>query len=494
MRSSLIAIFVLYQSIPTYAFGDHKLLSQLQIRGGDDQSTSDQSLPRAEAAKDKGVASESKAFVEGKSGSDNKDELSKGSSSGTQSSTPTDTNYGRKGITSTLSVTSKLAKDIRHHFGDTKKNVGKIKDASLLNLKIKADKLKEQQFSLRENLNLDLASNAWIKLRGISDKLKERQFSLRETLPLERASNTWIKLRGMSNVGLHSFGQRSNKTFQTLFAEPHGETTIILAVLTICLLGTSIGFRSYLYFVSVGQSVCIGLVSMVSLIAFNVLSKYPIPILTNIQSFLTLLWSIRLTYFLLHREYVNWPERHQQHEDVEQRATTKEKFSVWWICASFYAMMIMPCIYRLKAAFVGSPRAVWGKFGMLGIVLQCFGLSLESIADYQKGAFKIREGNRNLWCNEGLWKYSTHPNYLGEITFWVGTYLGSMACYTNLLQWAVCTIGLVFTILFMKSATYSLDLKQFRKYGLDEDFIEYRHTHCIFGPFHRIRHKELLTL
>eukprot|EP00555_Chaetoceros_dichaeta_P007257 CAMPEP_0198266958 /NCGR_PEP_ID=MMETSP1447-20131203/30901_1 /TAXON_ID=420782 /ORGANISM="Chaetoceros dichaeta, Strain CCMP1751" /LENGTH=153 /DNA_ID=CAMNT_0043957293 /DNA_START=140 /DNA_END=601 /DNA_ORIENTATION=+ len=153
----------------------------------------------------------------------------------------------------------------------------------------------------------------------------------------------------------------------------------------------------------------------------------------------------------------------------------------------------MPCIYRLKAAFVGSPRAVWGKIGKLGIVLQCFGLSLESIADYQKGAFKIREGNRNLWCNEGVWKYSTHPNYLGEITFWAGTYLGSMACYTNVLQWAVCTMGLIFTVVVITTATISLDLKQFRKYGLDEDFIEYRQTHCIFGPFHR-RNKELLTL
>jgi len=222
----------------------------------------------------------------------------------------------------------------------------------------------------------------------------------------------------------------------------------------------------------------------------QVLSRHPIPILTSIQSFLAVLWSLRLTYFLLYREYVNWPERHQQLKEVDKRAKTKSKFSVWWTCASFYAMMIMPCIYKLKAAFHGSPWAAWGKIGKIGIIMQCFGLSLETVADHQKGAFKIREGNRNLWCNEGVWKYSTHPNYMGEITFWVGTYLGSMACYTNLLRWFVCTVGLCFSLIVMKSAIETLNLKQLRKYELDENFVQFRQTHGVFGPFKLFPHKE----
>jgi len=319
--------------------------------------------------------------------------------------------------------------------------------------------------------------------------LKEQESIMGLNDKLKQASEQWRRLMEISYATFDSFGDKSYDVLHTLVSHPNEDTKIILTVFAICLIGTSVGFRSYLYFVSVGQSVCIGLVSMISLITFNVLSSHPIPILTSIQSFLAVLWSFRLTYFLLYREYINWPERHHQLKEVDKRAKIRAKFSVWWTCASFYTMMIMPCIYRLKDAFDGSPRAAWGKIGKIGIIMQFFGLSLETVADHQKGAFKSREGNRNIWCNEGVWKYSTHPNYMGEIIFWVGTYLGSMACYTNLLQWFVCTMGLCFSLIVMKSAIETLNLKQLRKYGLDENFVEFRQTHSIIGPFNLFSHK-----
>ena len=70
----------------------------------------------------------------------------------------------------------------------------------------------------------------------------------------------------------------------------------------------------------------------------------------------------------------------------------------------------------------------WGKVGKTGISMQIGGLILESLADYQKGRFKRMEGNRNRWCNVGLWKHFTHPNYLGEVIFWVGTFTGGVTC------------------------------------------------------------------
>lgn len=427
-------------------------------------------------------------------------------------------------LSSLMEKTSTLSKDTRDHLGDTKKNLGKIKNASLHILKDRAGNLKERQSSLMEKtstLSKDMMEKTSTlskdmkyhlgdkkkqfhkilhivkerrsilrdklpsreKFTELSDSLRERQTTLRGKLHLDLASDT---LRDLSNVALHNLGEmgeRSHSTLYGLFTRPNEESAVILAVLAICLLGTSIGFRSYLYFVSVGQSLCIGLVSLVSLIACNLLSKHPIPTLTTVQSSLTLLWSVRLTYFLLHREHVDWPGQHQQLLAVERRSRTKAKFSVWWTCATFYAAMVMPCVYRLRAAFVNSPKGTeWGTLGRIGIGMQCFGLGLETVADYQKGAFKVREGNRNRWCEEGVWRFSTHPNYLGEITFWVGVYLGGVGCFANLLQWTVCTTGLLFSVIVMKSAIDSLDLKQFRRYGYEEDFRVYRQTHSIFGP------------
>ena len=53
--------------------------------------------------------------------------------------------------------------------------------------------------------------------------------------------------------------------------------------------------------------------------------------------------------------------------------------------------------------------------------LQWAGLVIEGVADQQKFNFKAIEGNKGKWCEEGLFATSRHPNYLGEILFWMGT-------------------------------------------------------------------------
>mmetsp|Transcript_3089 Transcript_3089/g.3505 ORF Transcript_3089/g.3505 Transcript_3089/m.3505 type:complete len:152 (+) Transcript_3089:2-457(+) len=137
-----------------------------------------------------------------------------------------------------------------------------------------------------------------------------------------------------------------------------------------------------------------------------------------------------------------------------------------------------PCLHRLN-----SPDAPWGTLGKLAIGIQTFGLFLESVADYQKCVFKSEPGNRNRWCHEGLWKYSTHPNYMGEISFWVGTFLGGIGCYKTTLHWVGSIIGLLFILAVMRGAISSLGAKQLRKYGNDVEFLEFRRTHSILGPF-----------
>lgn len=50
------------------------------------------------------------------------------------------------------------------------------------------------------------------------------------------------------------------------------------------------------------------------------------------------------------------------------------------------------------------------------------GVILEAVADQQKSIFKDTPGNRELWIQTGVWRYSRHPNYFGEIATWVGVF------------------------------------------------------------------------
>jgi len=304
----------------------------------------------------------------------------------------------------------------------------------------------------------------------------------------------------VSNIAAHAFfGMSKRQLNQDIF--------IWCTSLFITLIGTSVGFHSYLYFVSLGFSASIGFVALFALAIFNFLSTTPIPILSNLHTTLALLWSIRLTLFLLHREFFNWKEWHVKLQEINDRSKIpanhiKSKINVWFISSTFYSCMMIPCIYRLKAGVTlksqvseGVAAAVnastqslnrrgihWGAVGKTGLTLQCFGLLLETIADVQKAKFKRIEGNRHLWCNVGLWSFFTHPNYLGDGLFWIGTWMGGLSCYTSIMQWTVSTMGLVFILMVMKSAIDSLSRKHMKKWGHDHHWLEFKRTHSILGP------------
>ena len=58
-----------------------------------------------------------------------------------------------------------------------------------------------------------------------------------------------------------------------------------------------------------------------------------------------------------------------------------------------------------------------------GFALYLIGILLETVADHQKYVFKRDPHNKGKWIAHGVWKYSRHPNYLGEILVWTGIYL-----------------------------------------------------------------------
>jgi steroid 5-alpha reductase family enzyme len=278
-----------------------------------------------------------------------------------------------------------------------------------------------------------------------------------------------------------------NKTLQNTIKfivhhRPNDDFLIYTAAFGLCLLGTSVGYRSFLYFVSVGYGISIGLTALVGLLVTNICTKNEIPLLSNIHIGLTVLWSIRLTTFLLHREYVNWPAWHWKLQEVHELSKTQKKKPIWFTCSAFYAMMITPCLFRMKQSIEQLKCTTWTTVGKIGILLQICGLSMESVADYQKGTFKRLPGNRKKWCNVGLWSIFTFPNYLGEIIFWIGTYTAGLDSFSNRTQWILATAGLLFSFTIIKGAIESLNTKHLKNYADIDGYLEWSKSHSFIGP------------
>lgn len=76
------------------------------------------------------------------------------------------------------------------------------------------------------------------------------------------------------------------------------------------------------------------------------------------------------------------------------------------------------------------------------------GISIEATADQQKLLFKNSPANKGKWCNAGLWKYSRHPNYFGEIFLWWGIFVASTSVLEGA-EWLVVFGPIFLTLLLL---------------------------------------------
>ena len=151
--------------------------------------------------------------------------------------------------------------------------------------------------------------------------------------------------------------------------------------------------------------------------------------------------------------------------------------------------MLSPCWFRLEHG-PSSPT------GRVAVALQLTGLLLETIADWQKSAFKgsstAKSTNRYKWCHIGLYHFSTHPNYAGEWLFWLGSLMAGIVATTHWQQWVMMLTGFVFISSVLRGAVVKLDERQWDKYGSLPEYATFRDRYGVFGP--RLEHWKRLLL
>jgi steroid 5-alpha reductase family enzyme len=131
-------------------------------------------------------------------------------------------------------------------------------------------------------------------------------------------------------------------------------------------------------------------------------------------------WSLRLT--------ANWlvTYRGLGHEDWRYRAYREKYPPFVFQCVSFCGLHFVPTIVVYAALVSGllavqrerfAPLSVIGLLVMLGAVL------LEHVSDRAIHRFLREHAGERRTCDISVWKYSRHPNYLGEMSFWCGLYV-----------------------------------------------------------------------
>lgn len=102
---------------------------------------------------------------------------------------------------------------------------------------------------------------------------------------------------------------------------------------------------------------------------------------------------------------------------------------------------------------------------------------LEALADWQKTQFRHVPSNKGKFISTGLWAYSRHPNYLGEILMWVAIYIivfPSLAADWKLQLLAAISPAFVTLLLTTVSGIPLLEKQGDERWGKTKEYQQYK--------------------
>lgn len=181
---------------------------------------------------------------------------------------------------------------------------------------------------------------------------------------------------------------------------------------------------------------------------------------------LVIIWTLRLGLFLFMRIQKDGKDtRFDEIKPVFSRFFTAWTLSGMWVFLTALAAVIV-ITSEVKVGLDG--------FAFIGLAMWICGFSIEAIADYQKRIFRKNPENTGKFISTGLWKYSRHPNYFGEIVLWTGIFIIAIPVLQGWQWLAVLSPVFVYILLTRVSGVNMLEEIADKRWGGDKDYEEYK--------------------
>lgn len=266
---------------------------------------------------------------------------------------------------------------------------------------------------------------------------------------------------------------------------------VIVAYLVSCLLG-------YIYFISVDSSIDLYKTLLISDVIATVVifgfslgfknssiydaywSVIPMVILAglsyyfsiDIMSFttsaalfwITMIWGARLT----HNWYRGWPNL--KHEDWRYGKLRKDnpKIAMFIDFSGIHLFPTLIVFLALMPSFWNFEQSLyeWNWLNYLGIFTFVISIFFETVGDNQLRKFVLSKPEKSAILKTGLWKYTRHPNYFGEATFWWSIYLLSYS--SELPTWyLICPLSITCLFVFISIPMMDKRMKEKRPHYAD---------------------------
>ena len=185
-------------------------------------------------------------------------------------------------------------------------------------------------------------------------------------------------------------------------------------------------------------------------------------------------WALRLGTYLFQRIK-------KEGEDRRFREIKKSfpRFLQTWTLQGLWVT------FSLAAALVvvtSQKRVPFDVFVVIGILVWIFGFGMEAIADRQKSLFRQDPENKGRFIQSGLWYWSRHPNYFGEIVLWIGVMIVALPVLKGW-NWVALISPVFITILMTQiSGIPMLEKRADEKWGGQKDYENYKVSTSLLLP------------
>jgi steroid 5-alpha reductase family enzyme len=193
---------------------------------------------------------------------------------------------------------------------------------------------------------------------------------------------------------------------------------------------------------------------------------------------LVAVWAVRLGAHLLLRVL----HRGKDARFDEMRANCVSFLGFWIFQIVWVFVVSLPVVLvNSSDAFQQDDDASGHAFGqsqdVVGIAVWAIGFVVEWAADASKEAFYHDKANRGKLLCAGVWKYSRHPNYFGEILCWIGVTIIASVTFTGSQQWfyvSVLSPVLTAVLLLFLSGIPMAEERYDERFGLQPLYLDYK--------------------
>lgn len=217
-----------------------------------------------------------------------------------------------------------------------------------------------------------------------------------------------------------------------------------------------------------------GSVTYISVISVALFLSARFDTYSILMASMVVIWALRLGSFLFIRVMKDGADN--RFDDI--KPDFLRFLATWTLQGLWVVVAAAPAL----AAIASNNEVKITGLAWVGLAIWLFGFLFEVIADHQKRVFRTANPERKTFIKSGLWKYSRHPNYFGEITLWFGI---SIAAIPALQGWQFVTLisPIFVTLLLTKlSGVPMLEAKADERWKDDKDYQAYKANTPVLWP------------